>query len=119
MGLVGDLSYGTKKRQVLLIEGETLAEFGLAPGRVQENVVVQGKALAGTPPGTRLALGETVLEVTGDCAPCAFIDDIRPGLREAMAGRRGTLAVVVSGGAIRAGDALRVLAGAGSASPAA
>ena len=40
MGLNGDTSFGRSKRQVLLIEQETLAEFGLVPGQLRENGVV-------------------------------------------------------------------------------
>ena len=60
--------------------------------------------------GQRLALGdEVVLQITGDCAPCARMDEIRPGLREELEGQRGVLAFVVQGGAIKVGDAIRVL----------
>ena len=63
--------------------------------------------------GQRLALGgQVVLQITGPCAPCARMDEIRPGLREELEGRRGMLASVVRGGTIRAGDAIEVLEGA-------
>lgn len=115
-GLADDANYGKRERQVLLIEKETLDEFQLVPGQVRENITVTGLPLAGTSPGTRLQVGDTVLEVALDCAPCDFIDGIRPGLREAIDGRRGTLFRVVSGGDIRVGDDIRVLAPASSPS---
>jgi len=108
-GLVGDLNYGVKQRQVLIIEQETLEAFGLAPGQVRENLTVRGITLAGLAPGRRLQAGPVVLEVTGDCAPCQMIDDLRPGLRAEMAGKRGTLCRVVSGGRLRLADPVRVL----------
>lgn len=96
-------------RQVLLLESETLQEFGVAPGALKENIVTEGIRVAGLRPGTRLRAGEALLEVTIDCAPCAFVDSIQPDLREKIRGRRGTLARVVAGGAIRVGDAIELL----------
>jgi MOSC domain-containing protein YiiM len=110
-GLRGDAAYGRPKRQVLLIEGETLDELALLallPGDVRENVTVRGARLAGLAPGTLLTVGDVVLEVTMDCAPCDFMNDLRPGLRDATEGRRGTLARVLSGGELRRGDRIAV-----------
>ena len=91
-------------RQVLLLEAETLGEFGLAPGALKENIVTEGIRVAGLRAGTRLRAGEALLEVTMDCAPCAFVDSVQPDLREKIRGRRGTLARVIKGRAIRVGD---------------
>jgi MOSC domain-containing protein YiiM len=109
MGFAGDVSFGRNTRQVLFIEKETLDEFGLVPGQVKENVTVQGLQLAGLPPGTQLQAGEVLFEVTGDCAPCQFIEDMRPGLRDEMDGRRGTLFRVLSGGTLRVNDNVVIL----------
>lgn len=109
MGLVGDASFGSKKRQVLLIEKETLDEFELSPGQVRENVVTSGIAMAGLPTGTRLRAGDVTLEITLDCTPCQLIEDIRSGLRSAIKGRRGTLCRVAVGGVMRAGDDVEVV----------
>jgi len=106
MGLVGDVCYGRSKRQVLLIEKETLDEFDLIPGQIKENITVEGIRLAGLSEGTLLEAGEALLEVTGDCQPCQFIEDIRPGLRNEMIGRRGTLCRVIEGGLIQVGDSM-------------
>jgi len=108
-GLSGDVSFGTRKRQILLIERETLDEFELQPGQVRENITVTGIKLAGLEPGTQLLVGASVLEVTLDCAPCEYIDTLKPGLRQRIDGRRGTLCRVVSGGEIQVGDTVRAL----------
>lgn len=110
MGLAGDVSFGRNKRQVLFIERETLDEFQLVPGQVKENVTVQGIQLAGLPAGTQLQTGEVLFEVMGDCAPCQFIEDMRPGLMEAMDGRRGTLCKVLDGGKLRLNDKVTIVA---------
>ena len=109
MGLNGDTSFGRKKRQVLLIEGETLSEFGLKPGQLRENVTVNGVSLAGLEPGRKIQAGRVLLEVTGDCAPCQQVEDIRPGLRKEMEGRRGTLCRVLIGGNLNVGDQVAIL----------
>ena len=91
-------------RQVLLMSEENCDAFGLAPGEVRENIVTRGLDLQALPAGTRLEIGAAALEITKDCEPCAFIDALRPGLRERMVRRRGMLARVVRSGEIRVGD---------------
>ncbi len=107
-GLKGDASFGRDKRQILTIENETLKEFGLPIGDVRENITVEGVQLAGMLAGTQVRVGDALLEVTMDCAPCEFIEDKRPGLQAAMAGRRGTLFRVVEGGEIKVGDSVAI-----------
>ena len=100
-------------RQVLLIDNETLEGFGLNHMDVRENVTVSGLDLHSMPEGQRLALGDdVVLEITGHCAPCERMDEIRPGLREELVGHRGMLTTVIQGGTVTVGDAIRVAEGA-------
>ena len=109
-GLAGDVSLGRQGRQVLLIEKETLDQFGLAPGQVRENIVVEGLRLVGLAPGLRVQLGQVLAEVTGDCAPCEdLIGAIRPGLVEDITGRRGTFVRVLEDGEVRVGDQVSLL----------
>ncbi|HSZ19774.1 MAG TPA: MOSC domain-containing protein [Candidatus Acidoferrum sp.] len=91
-------------RQVLLMDDETLEEFGIAPGRARENITTRGIALGKLPLGQRLRAGEALLEVTKPCTPCHQMDEIRQGLQEAIRGRRGLLCKVVESGRIRRGD---------------
>src|SRR5512137_444365 len=109
-GLKDDANAGRSKRQVLIIEHELLDEFQLPTGDVRENITVQGIQLAGMAAGTRVRVGQAVLEATLDCAPCQFIEDKRPGLRAAMEGKRGTLFKVLEGGEIQVGDKIEVVA---------
>jgi MOSC domain-containing protein YiiM len=108
-GLRDDANAGHSKRQVLLIERELLDEFQLPNGDVRENITVQGIQLAGMAAGTRVRVGQALLEATLDCAPCQFIEDKRPGLRAAMEGKRGTLFKVIEGGEIKVGDEIRII----------
>lgn len=110
LGLEGDWhARKESKRQVLLIDEETLQAFGLQPGRVRENITTRGIDLKSLERGAKIRAGEVVLEVTLPCAPCEFIDDIQPGLREKMQGQRGMLARVLQGGAIKIGDVVEVV----------
>ena len=107
-GLRGDAAFGTSRRQVLIIDSETLADFELAPGMVRENITVSGLSLQGLRRGTRLHFGETVLEITGDCTPCDYLDSLRLGLKQALNGRRGLLARVARGGQLEVGAPVRI-----------
>jgi MOSC domain-containing protein YiiM len=110
-GLEGDRhARAGSHRQVLLIEKETLDALGLAPGIVRENITTQDAHLMDLAAGQRLRLGrDVVLEVTGTCNPCSRMDEIRDGLSQELADRRGVNARVVAGGPIRLGDAIVVL----------
>jgi MOSC domain-containing protein YiiM len=99
---------GGSKRQVLLMDSETLEEFGIAPGRAKENITTRGIALGSLPLGQRLNIGEAVLEVATPCTPCHLMDEIRQGLQEALRGRRGILCRVIASGRIRRGDRIEI-----------
>lgn len=97
------------KRQVLIMDVETLNHFGLEPGQVRENVTLEGLDLSTISAGDRVSLGaDVVLEITGDCEPCARMDEIRPGLKEEIDGKRGVLAFVEKGGVVSIGSEVGV-----------
>jgi len=110
-------------RQVHLIHEELFAElraggFELAPGVIGENITTRGIDLLALPQGTRLHLGaDAVVGVTGLRDPCRQLNDFQPGLMAAVLDKdesgdvvrkAGIMAVVLVGGDIRAGDAIRV-----------
>ena len=92
------------RRQVLLMDSETLSDFGLSPGIVKENITTEGIRIAEFVTGQRLRVSQVLLEVTGPCAPCYRMDEIRMGLQEELQGRRGILCRVIEGGPILQGD---------------
>jgi MOSC domain-containing protein YiiM len=98
------------KRQVLLIDSETLAEMALHPGQVKENILTQGLDVRGLARGQRLRIGQALLEVTIACTPCSMFEAIRPGLEAEMRGKRGMLCRVLEGGLMRPGDSIEVVA---------
>jgi MOSC domain-containing protein YiiM len=110
-------------RQVHLIHAELHDElarrgFAVGPGEMGENLTTRGVDLLGLPVGTRLRLGEAaVVEVTGLRHPCRRLDDLAEGLMAAVLDRdadgglvrkAGIMAVVVTGGEVRPGDAILV-----------
>ena len=103
------------KRQVLLIDQETLDMFELSPGEVKENITTSGIDLHSLAEGQNLALGdEAVVEITGHCAPCGRMDEIREGYSTALEGHRGMLATVIRGGQIAIGHVVEASDGANS-----
>jgi MOSC domain-containing protein YiiM len=97
------------KRQVSLMDRETLEKLGVAPGRVKENITTRGMDLQALNTGQILHIGEEcLLEITGPCHPCARMDEIRMGLQEELRGQRGWLCKVNVGGRIRRGDRIEV-----------
>jgi MOSC domain-containing protein YiiM len=110
-------------RQVHLIHAELHEElrdagFAVSAGQMGENITTRGVDVLGLPVGTRLLLGDSAtVEVTGLRNPCAQLDGIAPGLMAATLDRdedgnlvrkAGVMGVVVSGGEVRPGDAIRV-----------
>ena len=94
------------KRQVLLVDVETLEAMGLQPGLIRENITTVGLNVNGLEIGQRLRVGESLLEVTMVCTPCDQMEKIRPGLRRELWGRRGMLCQVIAGGIVRTGDVI-------------
>lgn len=96
------------RRQVLLMDTETLEAFDLQPGQIRENIATVGLAVNQFSKGQRLHVGEAVLEVTGPCEPCFRMDEIRAGLQGKLRGQRGTLCRVIQGGRIVRGDSIQL-----------
>lgn len=97
------------KRQVLLMDEETLAAFGLVPGIVRENITTEGLDVNGLAIGQWLLIGGAELQVSLICDPCLQIEALRPGLQAAMQGKRGMLCKVLRGGKMRRGDEIVVI----------
>jgi len=123
-GLEGDgrgASHRKKGRQVALIEAESwaaaMAELGLTgddflPWSVRRaNLLVVGLRLPREPGGV-IAIGNSLrIETTMECDPCSRMDEIRPGLKQALQPdwRGGVLGIVVTGGEISVGDEVRIV----------
>lgn len=109
-GLVGD--HGTSvKRAVTLVQAEHLAVIGaflgrgpVEPGALRRNLVVSGINLLGLR-HREVRIGETVLEITGLCAPCSRMEAaFGHGGYAAVRGHGGVTARVVVPGRISVDD---------------
>ena len=97
------------KRQVLLVDRETLEAMDLRPGIIRENITTDGLNVNSLLIGQLLRIGRARLEVSAICTPCDQMEAIRPGLRKELWGRRGMLCRVLEGGVIRRGDPIEKL----------
>ena len=109
-------------RQVHLIHAELLdllntAGFNVAAGVLGENVLTRGLYLLSLPTGTRLCIGEAVVEVTGLRNPCGQLENSQKGLLGAVLDRdadgnlfrkAGIMGVVLRGGEVGPGDKIRL-----------
>jgi MOSC domain-containing protein YiiM len=98
------------KRQVLIVDQETLDAMELQPGMIRENITTQGLNINGSAVGERLRLGQALLEVSMVCTPCDELEKVRPGLRRELYGRRGMLCRVIADGEISRGDSIERVA---------
>lgn len=97
------------KRQIYLVDEATLASVDLHPGDLTENFTVRGMDVNALREGQRLRIGTALLEITGPCTVCGHLELIRPGLKEALSGRRGVLARALESGTVRVGDTVEVV----------
>ncbi len=109
-------------RQVLLIDTQILAELkqegiDVGSGMLGDNMTVEGLEVMKMPLGTRLAVGEALLEVTEVRIPCAQLNGVDERLLKASVAREdgkkrfraGIMTRVLKGGRIRAGDEVLAL----------
>lgn len=110
LGIEGDRHARPEKRnQVLVMDVETLDEFGLRAGDIRENIATRGLDVASLAEGDRIRIGvDAEVLISHPCAPCYKMDVLRPGLQNEIKGRRGMLAVVTRGGVVLPGDVIEV-----------
>ncbi|MGA8145729.1 MAG: MOSC domain-containing protein [Candidatus Acidiferrales bacterium] len=104
------------KRQVSLMDVETLQKLAIPAGAVKENITTRGLDFRTLETGQQLKIGGSLLEIAEPCDPCSRMDEIRQGLQQELRGQRGWLCRVVEGGRIRRGDEIEVLAAAAAKS---
>jgi molybdopterin adenylyltransferase len=105
-GLEGCAHANPPRRDVLFASKEHLDAVGVEPGAIRENLTVAGVDVQRWEIGQRVRVGDAVFEVTMVCDPCERMEQLRPGLRADLDGRRGMLASVVEGGDVAVGDEL-------------
>ena len=108
-GFEGCAHANPPKREVLFVSRDHLDELDLAPGVIRENVTVADADVQQWAVGQQVRAGGAVFEITMVCDPCHRMDELRPGLRSRLDGKRGMLARVVEGGDVALGDQLSLL----------
>ncbi len=96
------------KRQVCLMDIETLEKFQLAPGVIKENITVRGMDFRELGIGQELRIGGAKMRISIPCDPCNRMDEIRMGLQKELRGQRGWLCQVIEPGTIRRGDKIEL-----------
>jgi MOSC domain-containing protein YiiM len=111
-GIDGDLK-GTAKRQLNIMRAETLADlaaegFKTGPGEMGEQIVIAGLDSPLTE-GTRLRVGEAVIEIGIPRTGCARFESIQGRSRGEVKGRLGSMATVVASGEVAVEGEVRVV----------
>jgi MOSC domain-containing protein YiiM len=107
-GIKGDAAYGRTRRQVLFVDQAILEDFALLPGDLRENITVAGIDLRHVTASSVVTIGQASLLVQGECTPCSKMDEIRPGLMDAIREQRGILASVLRDGTIHVGEKVEI-----------
>lgn len=91
-------------RQVLILPTTTLEEFGLRPGELRENIVVDWPHLHDLPSGSVIRIGDARIRLTFHCEPCGRVSEyVNPGK---VLHKRGYLGSFLNAGYIRLGDSV-------------
>lgn len=114
LGLKGDAHAGAWHRMVSLLAIESYGAMRrkgageLAIGSFAENLTTQGIILHELPVGTRLAIGETIQEVTQIGKECHTGCAIRQLVGDCVMPREGIFTRLIRGGTICPGDSIRL-----------
>ncbi|WP_033068107.1 MOSC domain-containing protein [Thalassospira australica] len=114
LGLDGDYRGKLRRRQITILAEEDwqaacqdIDRPDIPWTERRANLLVRGIALPRTK-GTRLTIGTVVFEITGETDPCNRMDDVAPGLQNALSPdwRGGVTCRVITSGTVSLGDAV-------------
>lgn len=113
-GIVGDAHAGDWHRQVSLLAEESIEKMrrlglDVDSGDFAENITTSGIELVSLPIGTRLQVGEALLEVTQIGKECHTRCAIFYQAGDCVMPKEGIFAKVITGGVIRPEDKVRVI----------
>ena len=114
-GIVGDAHAGNWHRQISLLANESvdkMREKGLTleAGDFAENILTEGITLRTLPVGTRLRVGEALLEITQIGKECHSDCAIKKKVGVCVMPAEGVFAIVKEEGTVQAGDNIEVMA---------
>lgn len=112
-GILGDAHAGDWHRQVSLLATESIDKMrrifpDIPVGAFAENILTEGLQLSTLPVGTKLAVGECLLEITQIGKECHKDCAIGRQVGDCVMPREGVFAIVLTEGTIRPGDAIRI-----------
>ena len=114
-GIEGDAHAGNWHRQVSLLAQESVDKMralgvkDLTPGKFAENITTAGIDLTVLPLGARLAVGNTVLEVTQIGKECHQHCQIFHQVGLCVMPTEGIFAKVITGGTVKQGDEIMLI----------
>jgi cyclic pyranopterin phosphate synthase len=114
-GIEGDAHAGKWHRQVSLLGVESIDKMkragieDLSFGVFAENITTEGIDLYSLPIGTKLRVGEAVLEVTQIGKDCHGGCEIRRKVGDCVMPREGIFSRVVKGGIVKPGDDIELV----------
>lgn len=114
-GLQGDAHAGAWHRQVSLLGMESINKMKksglveLETGSFAENITTEGIILFELPVGSRLRIGQTMMEVTQIGKECHLGCAIREKTGDCVMPREGIFAKVITPGWIKPGDEVEII----------
>ena len=114
-GFEGDAHAGKWRRQVSLLGVESIEKAKLGPtnglchGVFAENITTEGIELYTLPVGTKLQIGDCLLEISQIGKECHEGCAVSKLVGRCVMPREGVFAVVLKGGTVRAGDAVGIV----------
>ena len=114
-GIVGDAHAADWHRQVSLLAWESIEKMravglNVSEGSFAENITTEGMSLVDLPVGTRLRLGEALVEVTQIGKVCHDRCAIYQQAGDCVMPREGIFVRIHEGGQVQVGDIIEVLA---------
>ena len=114
-GFEGDAHAGKWHRQVSLLAKESIEKSkglptdGLCHGVFAENITTEGIELYTIPVGTKLKVGECIIEITQIGKECHDGCAIKKLVGQCVMPREGIFASVIKGGKVYEGDGIEIL----------
>jgi len=114
-GIVNDAHAGDWHRQVSLLDLSSFdkmhnqASVELRPGIFAENITTEGVDLWHLPVGTRLEIGETLIEITQIGKECHRHCQVFRQVGDCVMPREGIFAKVIKEGVIKPGQAIKII----------
>lgn len=113
-GIVGDAHAGDWHRQISLLANESVEKMRsvigeIPPGAFAVNILTEGIKVSELPVGTKIRVGESLLEITQIGKECHNDCAIRKQVGDCVMPREGVFAVVLKDGTIKSGDEIVVL----------